>query len=217
MEKDNFFSLIWQGSQDLSISLGNAEMELFWIYLKELLEWNAKLNLTAVTDPKEIIIKHFIDSLTPLPYLERAGPLLDIGSGAGFPGLPIKIAAPQLEVQVLDATRKKVTFLKHLIRTLGLKGVTAVHGRIEDMPPEELTFQVFISRAFRRLEALLRVVSPCLQPSNTLIAMLGPTLPSDQQRMRDLGSREGLDLRRHVSLALPFDRGRRTLLFFQKE
>ena len=82
MEKDNFFSLIWQGSQDLSISLGNAEMELFWIYLKELLEWNAKLNLTAVTDPKEIIIKHFIDSLTPLPYLERAGPLLDIGSGA---------------------------------------------------------------------------------------------------------------------------------------
>jgi 16S rRNA (guanine527-N7)-methyltransferase len=191
-------------------------MELFWVYLRELSEWTRRFNLTAIKDPEDIIIKHFVDSLTPLPHLGRCTGLLDIGSGAGFPGIPLKIVAPQLEVQLVDASRKKVSFLKHLIRTLRLQQITAIHGRIEDMPQQESSPQIFISRAFRRLETLLQLVMPFLREGNTLVAMLGLTMPEEQWRLEQCASEQGLELTRAVSFHLPYGRGGRTLLFFEK-
>ena len=216
LDKDSLISLLSRGSQEVGVPLTASQLDLFWLYLKELLEWNSKFNLTAVTDPDDIVIKHFVDSLTPLPYLGSSGTLLDIGPGAGFPSLPMKIATPRLQVHLVDANRKKVSFLKHLIRTMRLRGVTATLNRIEDIEPEEISFHTLICRAFRSFDTLLELVSPLLASGNTLVAMLGPTTKEEQVRLKDLASAEGLELDQTVSLELPVGRGKRTLLFFRK-
>jgi 16S rRNA (guanine527-N7)-methyltransferase len=216
LDKDKLIDLLRQTSQEVGVSLTTSKLELFWLYLQELLEWNKTFNLTGIKDPADIIIKHFVDSLTPLPYLARSGRLLDIGSGAGFPGIPLKIGAPQLQVHIVDARRKKTSFLKHLIRTLELKGVTALHSRAEEMEQPEQPFQIIISRAFRRLEPLIKLVSPLMKPGNMLVAMLGPTANEEQSRFQALASVENLEIKQTVVLDLPQDRGGRTLLFLQK-
>src|SRR5947199_6301275 len=101
-------------------------LQQFLRYRQELLDWNTRMNLTAITDPEEILIKHFLDSLSLLKVYDRpGGRLLDIGAGAGFPGLPLKIACPNWEVVLLEATGKKVAFLRHMIEALRLEGVVA--------------------------------------------------------------------------------------------
>ena len=216
MDKNKFIDLLRQTSQEVGVSLTASKLELFWLYLQELLEWNKTFNLTGIRDPADITIKNFVDSLTPLPYLERSCRLLDIGSGAGFPGIPLKIAAPQLQVHIVDARRKKTAFLKHIIRTLELEGVTALHGRAEEMEQPEQPFQIIISRAFRRLEPLIKLVSPLMKSGNMLVAMLGPTSETERKRFNLLAVAENLKLKKVVSLDLPRGRGGRTLVFFTK-
>ena len=216
MDKDRLTRLFLQASQEVRVSLSAQQVELFWLYLQELLEWNKTFSLTGIKNPDDIIIKNFIDSLTPLPYLDSSGKLLDIGSGAGFPSIPLKIACPELEVQLVEASRKKVSFIKHLIRTLGLEGVSVLHSRVEEMEQPERPFRTIISRAFRRPAPLLQLVTPLLEPSTTLITMLGPTTSAEQNELEALALAQSLEVSRIVSLQLPQGRGGRTLVFFQK-
>ena len=216
MDKDRLTRLFLQASQEVSVSLSAQQVELFWLYLQELLEWNKTFSLTGIKNPDDIIIKNFIDSLTPLPYLDSSGSLLDIGSGAGFPSIPLKISCPELEVQLVEASRKKVSFIKHLIRTLGLEGVSVLHSRVEEMEQPERPFRTIISRAFRRPAPLLQLVTPLLEPSTTLIAMLGPTTSAEQNELEALALAQSLEVSRVVSLELPRGRGGRTLVFFTK-
>lgn len=208
--------LLRQSSQEVGVPLEDLQIELFGLYLQELLEWNKTFNLTGIRDPEDIVIKHFVDSLTPLPYLEPSGRLVDLGPGAGFPSIPLKIAASELRVQLVEASRKKVSFLKHIIRTLKLESVVTLHSRFEDVELPEEAFKTIISRAFTRLEPLLKIVSPLMEPGNTLVAMFGPTTAKDHPRLADCALAESLELNRVVSLELPRGRGGRTLLFFQK-
>jgi len=216
VDKDRLTRLFLQASQEVSVSLSAQQVELFWLYLQELLEWNKTFSLTGIKNPDDIIIKNFIDSLTPLPYLDSSGTLLDIGSGAGFPSIPLKIACPELEVQLVEASRKKVSFIKHLIRTLGLEGVTVLHSRVEEMEQPERPFRTIVSRAFRRPAPLLQLVSPLFESSTTLIAMLGPTTRAEHNELEDLALAQSLEVSRVVSLELPRGRGGRTLVFFKK-
>ena len=216
VEKQYFIPLLQETSREVGVQLSPFQGEQFWLYLQELLDWNRRVNLTAITDPAEIVIKHFVDSLTPLPYLGSATSLLDVGSGAGFPGIPLKIAAPDLRLSLVDANRKKISFLKQVVRTLELREVTVRHGRIEDLPPPEEPYTTIISRAFRRLEPLLEMVSPLIAPGCTLIAMLGPTRAPEHRLFRELASAHGLKLSQIVPLELPRGRGGRTLAFFRR-
>lgn len=216
MDKIIFTDLLSQMSQEVGVSVTDSQIQLFWLYLRELLEWNRTFNLTSIQDPEDILIKHFVDSLTPLPYVDCSGQLLDIGPGAGFPSIPLKIAAPELRIHLVEARRKKVSFLKHIIRTLNLQSIAAEHSRLEHMELSDHTFQMIISRAFLRLEPLLELASLLLEPGNTLIAMLGPTTKEDHYRYEMLAVGDRLELNRIVPLELPRGRGGRTLLFFQK-
>jgi 16S rRNA (guanine527-N7)-methyltransferase len=216
MVMGKFEELLRQATHEVGVSLSDTQIDLFDLYLQELVEWNKTFNLTGIRDPEDIVIKHFVDSLTPLPYLELSGGLLDIGPGAGFPSLPLKIAAPELQVLLVEANRKKVSFLKHLIRTLSLESVIVLHSRFEYLKPPDQPFNTIISRAFTRLEPLFKLVTPLLQHGNTLVVMLGPTNDEDHSRFSDLSLTEGLGLDRVVSLELPRGRGGRTLLFFKK-
>ena len=216
LHKARLKDLLRQGSQEVGVSLEDLQIDLFGLYLQELLEWNKTFNLSGIRDPEDIVIKHFVDSLTPLPYLEPFGRLLDIGPGAGFPSIPLKIAAPGLQVQLVEANRKKVSFLKHIIRTLKLESVMVIQSRIEDIELPDEPFDIIISRAFTRLEPLVKIVSSLMEFGNTLVCMFGPTTAKDHTGLADCALAESLELKRVVSLELPRGRGGRTLLFFTK-
>jgi 16S rRNA (guanine527-N7)-methyltransferase len=175
--KEELKRTLEKGAKELGIGLGPVQLELFLTYLEELTRWNRKINLTKITDPKEIITRHFLDSLTILRYLKGSKRLLDIGTGAGFPGLPVKIAMPEVELMLMDSVEKKVFFLKYIIRTLGLRGVRAVRARAEEAEViEQLknSFDCVVSRAISALEDFFPLARPYLCQGGILIAMKGP-------------------------------------------
>jgi len=131
METENKRLLI-EGAKAFGIHLDEKAVETFSLFLRELLKWNQRINLTAAKTEEGIILKHFLDSISVHPYLPEYSPILDIGSGAGFPGIPLKMVKPSLEITLIDSVLKKVDFQKHIIRMLGLKGIEAIHGRAQD-------------------------------------------------------------------------------------
>jgi len=146
--------LIVDGVKAFDLDLDRHHTELFAAHAKELLHWNNTINLTTITDPFEVAVKHFVDSLAPAKRISPGASLLDIGSGSGFPGIPLKIVLPSLAVTLIDASRKRVNFLKHVIRTLKLGGIEAVHIRAEDLaddPAYRKRFDTITSRALTDL------------------------------------------------------------------
>lgn len=145
--------------------------KLFNLYLKELLEWNQKFNLTAITDPEEMKVRHFEDSLSILQAIELSDQkVVDIGAGAGFPGIPLKIVRPQIKLTLIEATRKKVDFLRHLIAVLDLKDTEAVWGRAEELTNYFGNFDVAVARAVAKLPTLVKYCLPYLKPGGVLVA-----------------------------------------------
>ena len=143
----------------------------------ELQRWNRRRNLTAITGRDEILEKHLLDSLTLLPLINSPCRLLDIGSGAGFPGLPLKIARPDLEVVSVDAVGKKIDFQRHIVRAFGLAGFTALHERIESLAEQadfRQRFEIVTARALSSLGELQAMAKPFLVPGGRLLAMKGP-------------------------------------------
>jgi 16S rRNA (guanine527-N7)-methyltransferase len=145
-------------------------------YKRILLDWNEKMNLTAIQDDKEVILKHFVDSLSIVPFLHGISSLVDVGTGAGFPGIPLKIAIPGLDVTLLDSLEKRIGFLDTVISELSLKGITAVHMRAEDAgvsPRFRDKFDAATARAVASLPVLLEYCLPLVRTGGIFIAMKG--------------------------------------------
>jgi 16S rRNA (guanine527-N7)-methyltransferase len=161
----------------MGISLKDNELELFDKYCEELLFWNRRINLVSIKSKSDIPIKHFIDSLTLLPYIKNTtSQVLDIGAGAGFPGIPLKIAMNSLRVFLVDSSRKKCSFLKHVIRILNLKDTTVILKRAENLIDDKNyrgRFEVVTSRATFKLSSFLQIGTHFLSPGGVLIAMKG--------------------------------------------
>ncbi len=169
-------TLLSAGARDLGMNLSAAQIAQFTLYAQELVLWNKKINITAITDPEEIAVKHFLDAIACALEIHKTSNLIDIGSGGGFPGIPLKLVIPSLSVTLIDASRKKVNFLKHIIRTLKLSHVDAVHIRAEDMAMDDAfksRFDIAVSRAFSNLDRFVELASPLVKPGGTLIAMKG--------------------------------------------
>jgi 16S rRNA (guanine527-N7)-methyltransferase len=217
MEKENK-DLLTEGAKTFGIHLDGKAIEAFELYLKELHKWNQKINLTSIRTEKGIVLKHFLDSLSVHPYLPKYSSILDIGSGAGLPGIPLKIIHPTLEVTLIDSVRKKVDFQKHIIRMLGLKGIEAIHGRVQDkgiLQNLEGRFDIALSRAFSDLRTLLILSFPFLKREGTVIAMKGEV---ESKEIKLLTEAEGIRyrLQKTISLILPFSSFKRTVLLFEK-
>ncbi|MCK5554534.1 MAG: 16S rRNA (guanine(527)-N(7))-methyltransferase RsmG, partial [Deltaproteobacteria bacterium] len=129
MEK-HLQEVLVEGAKVLGIDLSTERLGAFDFLMEELLRWNRKMNLTAISDPFEIVVKHFLDSLTLSPHLSFGSSLLDMGSGAGFPCIVLKISDPSLRVTSIDSSRKKLSFQRHVIRQLGLEGIDAVQAHL---------------------------------------------------------------------------------------
>lgn len=212
-------NLLIEGAKIFGIHLGGKALAAFELYLKELLKWNQKINLTAIRTEKGIVLKHFLDSLSIFPYLPKPSSVLDIGSGAGFPGISLKIIQPTLEVTLIDSVRKKIDFQKHIIRTLGLKGIEAVHGRVQDKGILQSLggrFDITLSRAFSDIRTLLLLSFPFLKEEGFVIAMKGEVGSGE---LRFLTEAEGTRyrLQKTVPLILPFSSFKRTILLFEKQ
>lgn len=169
-------SVITDGAAKLGIEVSEEQADLFAVHAREMVLWNKSTNLTSVTDPFEMAVKHYLDSIAAVPYIGHAASLLDAGSGGGFPGIPLKVMLPSLKVILLDARRKRVSFLKHVIRSLGITGIDALNHRLEQMkdllPPGE-GFDVIVSRAFSDLEPFAVHALPLLNPGGCLVAYKG--------------------------------------------
>lgn len=145
--------------RELGVTLSEAQIGQFKEYYELLTEWNSFMNLTAITELSEVVQKHFTDSLALIKAGDLSGTkrIMDVGTGAGFPGLPLKIAFPELEVVLLDSLNKRVKFLNEVIAKLGLKGITAIHGRAEDYAKQgeyREQFDFVVSRAVANLASL---------------------------------------------------------------
>jgi 16S rRNA (guanine527-N7)-methyltransferase len=186
VDKPEFLERLRAGASSLGVQVPlESEERLYWL-ASELLRWNAKLNLTAIVHPIEVLDKHILDSLGAAPsLLPGAARLLDVGTGAGFPGLPLALLRPDLEVCLVDSVAKKVGFLKHAIASLGLAPrVRALHLTLAGAPEKEGVpeMDVAISRALREVPAWAALGFPYLRQGGQLVAMAGggfeaPRLP----------------------------------------
>jgi len=171
---------LFQNARRLGIELNKQQLAQFDVYKKELLQWNAKTNLISENSSQEIITRHFLDSLTALQFIQKPNArIIDVGCGAGFPGLPLKIALPSLELYLLETNRKKVSFLKHIIRLLNLSEAVVLHDRVENIIKADTwkeKFDVLISRAAFKLSELLPQGEYFLACGGQLIALKGPNV-----------------------------------------
>ncbi len=162
---------------DLGTS-GGIPFDPFWQYLQLLLKWNEKINLTAIRIPEEIVELHFLDSLVALPYLPSSGRMLDLGSGAGFPGIPLKIARPPLELVLAESVRKKCAFLREVVRTIGLKGVTIADERLTSGSSVGL-FDLIVSRGTLPVADLCNLLLPHLKESGQILIWKGKDIEKE--------------------------------------
>jgi 16S rRNA (guanine527-N7)-methyltransferase len=179
-------SFLINQAKTIEIDLDHTQNRLFSTHAIELIKWTQKINLTTITNPIEVASNHFLDSLVPARFIPPGARMLDIGSGGGFPGIPLKVLLPKLSVTLIDASRKKVSFLKHVIRTLKLDNIEALHIRAEDLakhPSYINRFDAIISRALSSLDSFVNLALPLLADEGVIIAMKGEV---DKTELDDL-------------------------------
>jgi 16S rRNA (guanine527-N7)-methyltransferase len=186
-----------------------------FIYLAELKKWSQKINLTAIKDERDVVIKHVLDSLsylhgfTAVPGLR----LLDMGSGAGFPALPIKITCPEISITMVDSAKKKASFLRHIVRTLKLTEITVIDTRTEELSLQLLAaFDIVTARAFADMKSAIAEGMPLLKPGGLMVLSRGPEETISKQDL----IKADISLERRTDLILPYSDYKRTIWVFKK-
>lgn len=176
MELNEFKELMKDNLKELNIELSELQLEQFYNYMNILIEWNKFMNLTGITKPEEVITKHFIDSLTVLDKIDKSASVIDVGTGAGFPGIPIKIVFPETKVVLLDSLNKRIKFLNEVIEKLELKNIETIHGRAEEYGRNKNhreKYDIAIARAVAPLNILLEYLMPFAKVNGKCLCMKG--------------------------------------------
>jgi 16S rRNA (guanine527-N7)-methyltransferase len=214
VDNGSWSALAHEGAKSLGLSVPDGAWTGLKWFSDELLRWNRRVNLTAITEPREVLEKHVLDSLAVLPVLGEARSLLDLGAGAGLPGIPLALARQELQVTLVDAVAKKVGFLKHALAQLGLAGrARGVHARAEGAPMKEglPVAEVVVSRAFMDVGAWLQLARPYVAPGGCVLAMVSRTEGLDVEA---LAAQAGCVLAETRAFELPWSRAPRAVLRF---
>ena len=220
--------LLAEGCRQLGIALPAAALTQFERYYHELVDWNERLNLTSITAFDDVQTKHFLDSLVSLPLIaeELGKPLplpalrvLDVGTGAGFPGIPLKLASPALRLTLMDGTQKKIAFLEHLLAALDIQDVSLVHGRAEEMgraPAHRERYDLVVARAVAPLNTLVEYLLPLAVTGGLVAIYKGPSAPEEFMEARRAIKLLGGDTVRLAPVKVPFLDERRFVLLLKK-
>jgi len=207
--------LLQEGARSLGVELSGQAVGRLEQYMGELLRWNRSINLTAITQPDEIIAKHFVDSMSIVPLLRPHEHLLDVGSGAGLPGLVVAMLRDDLPITSVDAVDKKVRFQRHICRLLTLDQVEAIHQRVERLAEQRPgQFDLVTSRAFRDPLRFMQLAHPLVRPGGRLVAMVANTGGIEEWNMEQCACDHGFRLLEMSSYELPRQLGARKLVVF---
>lgn len=215
--KDQAKELLARGAGELGISLTSAELGRFYHFAAELKKWSRKINLTAIHSDEEIAVKHFLDSLTLFTVVGRKGHLLDIGSGGGFPAIPLKIVGHDLHVTSVDAVEKKVIFQRHAARILGFHDFIALHARGEELAAHHSgRFDWVVSRAFSDIPTFIRIALPLIKDSGKIVAMKGKVGREEVAAAKALLSEMRVEVSDVLEFRLPVSGDARSLIVMQR-
>lgn len=182
MEINTFERLLTEYSNTIDIKISKKEIDLLYRYMNLLLDWNNKINLTAITKEEDIILKHFIDSISINEYLKEKNKIIDIGTGAGFPGIPLKIINPNMEFILVDSLNKRINFLEEVAKELCLEKIQLIHSRVEDLA-KNMNYRekadVVVSRAVANLRVLVEYMLPFVKKEGICICMKGPNIEEE--------------------------------------
>lgn len=182
MNIDKFSELMRFYGSKIDIVFDDEQLEKFYKYMELLLEWNEKINLTAITNPEDVILKHFIDSLTINKYIKKERTIADVGTGAGFPGIPLKIYRSDLKVTLVDSLNKRINFLNEVISELELNKIDTVHSRVEDFGKDgkyRENFDYVTARAVANLSVLSEYLIPIVKVNGQCVCMKGSNVQDE--------------------------------------
>lgn len=207
-----------KGAAELGIELTASQLKSLDLFAEELKKWNRKINLTAITDDEGIAVKHLVDSLSLLKVVRGPGRMLDIGSGGGFPGIPVKVVQPDLTIVSVDAVVKKISFQKQAVRLLGLKGFDALHVRAETLAADYPDyFDWVVSRAFSDIPSFVAMALPVLAPDGRMVAMKGKNAAEEVSAAEDALRKLGVQVESIDDFALPCAGDARSLVVMVKK
>lgn len=204
--------------KQIGIFLEEKQIEKFYQYMNLLLEWNEKMNLTAITDPKEIILKHFIDSLTMANKVKEGETLIDVGTGAGFPGIPLAIVKQEVKITLLDSLNKRVHFLQEVIQVLQLNNIRAVHARVEEFAKnkkEREQYDIATSRAVAPLNVLSEYLLPLVKIGGKCVCMKGSNIEEIKQAEKAVTLLGG-EIKQIEEITLPESDMKRHIILLEK-
>lgn len=206
MEIKEFSNELEELLKQINITTEKKNIEQFYKYMILLLEWNKKINLTAITEPKEVILKHFVDCGTILNLLNSNDKILDLGTGAGFPGLPLKILNNDLNITLVDSLNKRINFLDEVIKELQLNNIKTIHSRAEDLSrikEYRENYDIIVSRAVASMPVLLEYTLPFLKIGGKCICMKGPNIEEELDKATKALKILGGELQNIEKITLP--------------
>lgn len=206
--------ILINGSETLGIKLKEKQIYQFQLYLLRLKKWSHHINLTGIKTERDIVIKHFLDSLTIFSFLKPQWELLDIGTGAGFPGIPLKIALPSLKLTLVEAKQKKVVFLKEIKRLLELKDIEIIQTHLPSPLLSKKTFNVVVGRAVAPLTEYIRLALPYVANQGLLIIMRGGK--DNKKEIEQICKKYNLSIAIQKSFMLPFSNIKREVIALKK-
>lgn len=213
--------ILKQGIEDFGIESNEKMLTNFNIYKELLVEWNQKMNLTGIEDEKEVFIKHFLDSVSAVTkgYIKNGMSLIDVGTGAGFPGMPLKICLPELKVTLLDSLNKRINFLKEVANKLEINDIEFIHGRAEDFGKNEdyrECFDIATARAVAGLPALMEFCVPFIKVGGYFVCLKGPNANLELEESKKAMDVLGIEYIEKIDIKLPEVDLNHNILVFKK-
>lgn len=219
MELRDFDEEIDKYLREINISLEKKQKEKLYFFMNMLIEKNKKINLTAIVEPKDVIIKHFVDSIIIGKYIDEEDSIIDIGTGAGFPGIPLKIVKKENKMLLIDSLNKRVNFIEEVIENLNLEKIEVKHFRAEEIGQNEVyreQFNIVISRAVAKLNVLLEYMLPFLKVGGKCICMKGPNVEDELRKATKAIEILGGRMERKEEYYLPNSDIKRTVIIIKK-